>query len=303
MSMTPTGTPTGVSTTADLHFSELARLSIQQHALVAVADTSTAKTRKALDDSVAFTTVASYILLPKCSLFYQGAKLLRSKDDRYGIDTFLGVLVLMAAPVGEVLRIGGGVLGTVGGTLAMAATGTAHGVDLLAHKASEAAKPSAKKVPVSEAFVNRMRELLESSEVSADLKEHFRKNPGQLVSLTAVTIAFLSRAQEKGTLVGSKGQVVTEKEAKKLSKEHNEDFQDICAMKEAIKDLNLSQHDGHAWRTLMEMMGKTHDSSETVETKELQPHTLECLKTLTMRADSFSTKVVEDPLFQTLWNI
>lgn len=265
---------------------------------LSVEKPSSSKTGKALANSASFTLGAASLLHYKNSFTYMGVcNLFSSPSGSYHLEPIFGMLQLMAAPVQEGLRIGGGLTGVVTGAIATAVTAIAYSAECAGRAIFGGPQPEAKRKQLMEAFVSRMQDNLKQGHLPYEQEKQLFDNPGQLIGVTCVMIAFLSRRLEGRQIHTQKG-VVAEKDMTNMDESAKKYFAMLCKMKHAMRNIQLKEgNEFLSWTSLMEKTQRLESNSNDV----YENNEKAALRDLLQIADELSKSVVEDQMFIDAW--
>lgn len=255
-------------------------------------------TGQALANCANFTANSASLLHPKYSLTLIGlTHLFASPGGSYNFLPIFGMLELMAAPVQESLRIGGGLAGMVGGAIATMATGLAYTTEFIGRSIFGISPAEHKRQQLMESFVTRMQTNLfdayKSNTISYMQKKNFMDNPGQLIGITCIMIAFLSKNLE-GQKLHTKNGPISKDDIKNMDDNAKKYFKEICDMKEAIQSFKLNENAFTAWTALMQKIQNIDSNNDQNER--------ETLAEIVRIADGLSKLIVEDQMFIDTWN-
>lgn len=261
-------------------------------------------TGPALKECAKLTKGGFSILHPKYSIFLQGVSMLcEGSHGDYDFSGGIGMLMVMASPVAELLRIGLGSAGTIFGAIGTAATGIAYGVERAARYVFSSSPPKSESMQekLTRAYIQKMLAVLyDSDKVSLRQQQYFFNDPVQIISIIAITTAFMSRKLEKGKIMTSSQGIVSREDVKNLDKEHQGYFKDLCIIKNAISGLNYGANDDHSWNLLMKAIEGLNNPDEL--SKKYSEFEIERFQMIVNTALEFSEKIVEkDELFKKIW--
>jgi len=249
---------------------------------------------------------AKFLFHPRYSLFIQGLKSIREDNGGYlkGFGTFIGSLMILASPAWLAVKVFVGVPALAVGTAATAVAGVATGVEWTGKAVFSPSESSKKQAEANKQreelmrkFVARMHEML--AERNYGTQRFFKKNPGELITIAAIAIAFTSRDVE-GKCVRSAGQLVKEEDIANQDEERKSYFKSLCEMKAAIQSLSLSPDDDHAWEYLIKSFETLKEENEK-DLSVSERDRLETIDLLLQEAHELSEKVIEDPIFENAW--
>lgn len=259
----------------------------------------TMKTGQAVINSATFTVGAAQLLGdPRLSLFLNGMKMMFGKQDYFGLSGLLGGLMVLASPMWGVVRLvfGGG--GVVAGAVATTATGIAYTGELAAKRIVGATAPSNAQIQredLTRRFVARMNETLQT--VPYADRRYFKENINQLVVMSVLKIAYLSRTVEEDNVILVNGERFGAERIANQDATRKSYFNDICEMKMAIRSLNLSPNDDHGWDVL-----KRDLCAWTPENQcKMDESSQETLMLLWTSLHGFSEKLTQDDVFVRIW--
>jgi hypothetical protein len=234
------------------------------------------------------------LLSPEFSFLIQGAKL-ASNNNRF--ETGLGIMMIMASPVFAIVKVGIAVPGAVIGAVGTAATGIAYGVEKGINKIQNdphTLEAQSQRVHLTQLFVDRLKTMLEK--LPYVHQYDLMKNPGLLINMGAISLAFLSRNESESRLkVGD--EFLNVKDIEGQDKTRKKYFVLICEMKHAIRSLNLSPDDEHAWNYLIKLLNEAHaDSGSSADKNELAT-----CKFVLQHVSELTSDIVKDSVFNELW--
>lgn len=233
------------------------------------------------------------------------------------------ILFKAAAPAFGVVLVAKGAPGATVGVCKTAIVGAAHVgervVSAVVQKYIQirGTIPEEQRRHLTRLFIERMHKSLEP--LDRNDKESFRSNPKQLINVSALAVAFLSR-----DLMGSQlkvgDSVLTENQVARFSLYHQQCFQDICKVKQTMQGVLLISQN---WIDLMNIMSNFElvkpaavydDDWEMVPDKKdftlqakdpslvkLNREQLAHLKNLFIHTFNFSDLVADDDVFKSEW--
>lgn len=257
------------------------------------------KTGPALVNSAALTVGAARLLGdPQLSLFLNGMKLMFGKQDMFGLSGLFGALMVLASPMWGIVRlvVGGG--GTVIGAAATTATGVAYVGELaikgMAHKTAPT-EAQLLREDLTKRFVNRMNETIRQASVGD--RAFFRQNINHLMAMSVLKVAFLSRVVADERVILVNGERFGAERLANQDEITQSYFDDICEMKLAIREMNLSPNDEHGWNVLKNDL--IHWTPKNEIHMEKVPH--ERLTILWGAIHSVVHKLSDDAVFARIW--
>jgi hypothetical protein len=180
-----------------------------------------------------------------------------------------------------------------GSAAATAATGIAYGVDKLSTKLSEPSEAEKQRIEHTQHFVQRMKDFLNN--YTPEQRADVEKNPGSLISLSLLTVVFLSRRLD-GDQIKDGDSVIQKSDVAKMDAHAQDYFDKVCKMKSYLKDLSLSPEDGLAWEYLTQSIQNFYNKKDS-----LQPSEQATLETMIKECDALSSLIIQDDIFQTAW--
>lgn len=265
-----------------------------------VNDDKDIKSKQVFDSCAKFTAESAQIAFsPEFSLFLQGIQMINRPsggDYLSGFDQGMGVIMLMASPVWEVLRIGIGLPCALGGAIATIATGTVHVAGGSVKHLFTPSEASRQREELTKKFVERMHTILNGL---AYIDQHFfKENPAQLINIAALSVAFLSR-KVKGKCLMVGDQVLKKEDIANQDEKHKGYFNTICEMKCAIQSLNLSLDDAHAWNFLIHSLEQLQTEERSLSITDRNQK--ETLRLLVNFACDLSAQIIDDKVFKQVW--
>lgn len=264
---------------------------------------SSQTTAKAVDECTQLTLNSIKVLSPEYSSFIQGIKLICTKDTGYlPISGGLGVLLIMATPVWEPLRVVGAAIGALAGSIGTLFTGIFYGAQRAGELTAQAMEPTEaelERLKFTSAFVERMQAILTNQEINFPRPHvlHFYEHPEQLIGLAALAVAFRSR-DLAGTQLRTTYGVIDEAFAKKQPLICQNYFNFVYEMKEAIRGLRLSPDNVLAW----DFMVKAYTNVSEGAIAEYEGNQMENLNYVALQAKELCSLFIKDPIFQKLWS-
>lgn len=262
-------------------------------------------TEDAFKKTASFTKQTLHVIGdPRYSLFVMGVGMIRSDRDDDGDDWFaglgtaMGAVMIMASPIALALKVGVGIPVAVGSAIGTGVTGIAYGIEKAAKKGNEATikkrEVKAQRKDLTKKFVVRMHERLKG--LSENTREFFKENPGELIAIAAIAVAFTSRDLYDNSLRGG-GEILKKEDIADQDEERQRYFTSLCEMKHFIQNLNPSLDNRHAWDYLM----KAFDGLNSDEIKESDSNRQMNIKLLMKEAHKISDHLLDDPIFQKEW--
>lgn len=257
-------------------------------------------TGKALQECIDLTKGSAKALSPQYSSLVVGIQCLFENDTGYlQMKKALGLLLLMATPVWEPLRIVAAALGALAGSIGTVFTGTAYGLHRMGELAIEGQEPSEaelERIKYTQAFVKRMQNILADQRFSRPMAKEFYEHPEQLISLAAFAVAFRSRNLEGKQLETTYGKIDQDRVAKQptICQKY---FTYVNEIKASLKNLCLSLDDSLAW----EFIAKAYKDIEKGNTDKYQASQIEDLMYIDQQSKALCDLFVEDPIFKEMW--
>lgn len=236
------------------------------------------------------------LLHPENSFLLRGIKMVSTSPDH--CNRWKGAITLLVSPFAEVMRLGAGVIGVVGGGVAATASMTFHGISQLENKAEETmhlVNSAMRGRDLMQSFVKMMNEELIHSHASEQEKIYLREHPELLLAIAAVAFAFVGRNRlEDGLQVGD----VLIKHDGMGAEEYQKDFiADLCSIKEGIQGLDLDVHDTAAWEHLICLLHTFHGMPRDSYYIRMKDY----LAQIIHHAESFSHRIAKNNDFLELW--
>ena len=192
------------------------------------------------------------LLSPKYSFFIQGLRLMNDTGGYINPNPAFGFLMLLGAPIQEPCRIVGGVVGASAGLLSTAVTGVAYAGQKVGQSLGHLRDPTPSELErqrMTDAFVERLNQLLINHKLSAEDKANFVADPLPLVGFGAFWIGFNSRHLEGRQLNTAFG-IINEARLENQPDICKRYFDYVCQIKDELRDLKLSKDDHEAWMWL-----------------------------------------------------
>lgn len=251
-----------------------------------------ATTGKIFKDVASFTaTLGSFEATP----FLLGGIILslgRGQNDIAQVVRGMGGVMVVASPLIAIAKIVALPV-LAGSAVATAVTGAVHGVDLLIDKIKEPTLAKRQRIEHTQHFVQRMRDNLQA--LTEEEKMAVEKIPGTLIATSLLSVAFLSRKLE-GKQLKDGSSIIQSSEVESMDSHAQEFFARVCKLKEALRELNLSPEDNHAWEYLSKGIHDFH-----FDKSKLSAFEQETLKKLIEECDDLSKTIAEDEIFLTEW--
>jgi len=255
-----------------------------------------------LKESACFTAdVANVLFSPKYSLFLQGIEMIaRPSSGGYlsGMDQACGALMLAASPVYGVCRLVFGLSGIAVGSLATVGSAAAAPAEWAGRTVQKLISPSEavlQREELTKNFVVRMVETTKA--LPRDQTIFFQENPEELIRISAMMVAFLSRGEEGVKLkVGDK--LLSHVDLTGQDELRQSYFQSIYEMKQAIRSLYLDRYDDRqAWSDFKSLLQRVH-SQEGGPTEDQK----QAIAVLIAHAHQLSSTLSNDEVFSRTWN-
>lgn len=147
---------------------------------------------------------------------------------------------------------------------------------------------------LTRAFVARMEETLMNANLGEHGRNFFRENPGELIALFAIALAYSSIGEYGDKIKIRDGSIIAHNQIGTLDAQSRKYFTEVCEMKRILQSLHA-----YNWQELMETLDALSTGSPTKT--RLRQSDIANYNDLSTVAHELGSAFCNDPDFQEAW--